>query len=530
MPYLDLYKPTGSKVAGYLVTDAYAYKERLKQLGAKWMPELKAWKVPPTVDPTQLDIPIIMSQRAERWLNSEAAKIQHLANLHFAKDAVVKYPQGLLPYQRVGVRFLADATSCILADDVGLGKTAEAIRAAMEVRARRVLVVTKKTLLYNWIHEIKRWAGIDAFVLTTQNRLPMPTPLAIWIVTNYETVVKRLDELLETYFNVLIVDEASAIKNRKAQRSKAVHKLAKKIQYVWLLTATPAPNHPTEMWSLLHCIRPDVYTSYWKWVDSHCEWDYSYWGGREIGGVKDPKKLAKELAPLMLRRDKSLLDLPPVTWENVWLDTEGEQRRIYRELRTRFLAVLDEERIITAPSVLAQLTRLRQVVCSPALVGGPDESVKTNALLDLLEELTPNHKVLIFTTFAEYVKLLLPKLKEFGTVHITGDMSTKARAEAVERFNKNEDCRVLIGTIQAAGEGLNLQAADVVVFLNKSWVPAENEIQAVGRAHRQGQTKPVHVMNLLMKSTVDEYVEEVLTMKKEMVGAVEHIAERLRRE
>jgi len=530
MPWLDVHVKKG-RVVGFLVTSAYAYRDRLKALGARWEPALNAWRLPLSVDLVRLvtEIPgLFVTDAAAEWLQQAGVWAQHLRALHFAKDAIVRYPHGLDPYQRVGVRFLTDAGRAILADDVGLGKTAQAIRAAMEVDGQHVLVIAKKSLLHNWTVEIRRWAGADAFVFTTQNTLPYSLP---WFtVTNYEVVVRRLEELRACPFDVLIVDEAAAIKNRKAQRSRAVHKLARDIPYVWLLTATPAPNSPDEIWSLLHCIRPEIYTSYWNFVEKHCDYDTNFFGGTEIHGLKDPDAFAEELVPLMLRRDKSLLNLPPVTWETVWVNLEGEQRRIYQDLRQKFLAVLDEERVVTAPSVLAQLTRLRQVTCSPALVGGPDESAKTEVLLDLLEDLTASHKVLVFTTFAEYVKLLLPRLGPFGAVSITGDTPAPARAEAVRKLNEDPGTRVFIGTIQAAGEGLNLQAADVVIFLNKSWVPSENEIQAVGRAHRRGQDKPVHVISLTAVRTVDEYIEEVLQAKKQATEAVEHLAERLRRE
>lgn len=508
-----------------LVRNAYPYRQQLKALGARWSPEQRVWLLPVSVSPFELftRVPNIeLDKAAMQWLQRMAS----LAGLHNAEDVSITHGDRLLPYQRVGVKFLTEAKRAILADDVGLGKTAQAIRAALEINAKHVLVVTKKSLLHNWTCEIQRWAGCSAYVLTTQNTF-VPER---FVVTNYETVIKRTGELIRQDFDVLVVDEAAAIKNRKARRTKAIYQLAKNIPYVWLLTATPTPNSPDEIWSLLHCIRPKAYSSYWSFVEKHFITRPNFFGGRDIVSVKNPDALAQELAPMVLRRDKTRLNLPPLTEETIWLSLDGEQRRIYRELRQYFVTILDEEKVVTAPSVLAQLTRLRQVLCSPALIGGPDESIKTDALFELLEEYTPQHKVLVFTTFASYVKLLLPKLEQFGAVAITGDTPMHERAQAVERLNNDPNTRVFIGTIQAAGEGLNLQAADIVIFLNKSWVPSENETQAIGRAHRQGQKNPVHVVNLVVAKTVDEYIEEVLAAKKQRTDAVLHIAERLRSE
>ena len=520
-----LYITVDESKKGFLVRNAYNVRHVIKHMGGKWIEKEKAWLLPLYADIFKLAQyeQIEASKEAMLYVTTR----ERLKALHTSHDAVVKYPDGLDPYQRVGVRVLADAKRAILADDVGLGKTAQAIRAAMEVDAQRVLGVTKKSLIYNWLVEIRKWSGNEAAVVTTRNTIDYS---AKWLVTNYEAAVSRPFELKAYKPDVLIVDEAAAIKNRKAQRTKTIHGLAKHIPYVFLLTATPMPNSPDEIWSLLHCLYPEQFSSYWRFVEEHLDWGYNFFGGREIYGIKNPREFTEMLAPIMLRRDKSLLRLPPVTFETLYVELTETQRRIYRDLRFRFLTILDEERIVTAPSVLAQITRLRQVVCSPALIGGEDSSAKTEALVELLEELTPNHKVLVFTTFADYVKLLLPTLEPFGTVVITGDTSAEARMKAVQKFNEDPKTRVFIGTIQAAGEGLNLQAADVVIFLNKSWVPAENEIQAIGRAHRRGQTKPVHVINIVAAHTIDEYIEEVLQQKLSTTDVVNHIAERLKNE
>ncbi|BCV23334.1 DEAD/DEAH box helicase [Gelria sp. Kuro-4] len=431
-------------------------------------------------------------------------------------------------YQTEGVQFLVDTKRAILADDVGLGKTAQAIHAALRIGASRVLVVTKKSLVYNWKHEIRRWAGEEGVILTTKSVLDVPNR---FVLTNYETVVRRIDALLEQHWDALIVDEAAYVKNRKAKRSITIFKLAQTIPYVWLLTATPMPNNVAELWSLLHILDRKKYTSYWRFVDQYCWTEPNFFGGKTfLPGIKDEVGFQREIAPIMLRRTKELLNLPPVSYETIYVEQTGEQQRIYRDLKKSFLSIIDDTHYVMAPTALAQLTRLRQVVCSPALVGGKDDSAKTDALIELLEELAAQHKILVFTTFAEYVKLLLPELTPFGAVSITGEHSQEQRLKATETFQADDKCRVLVGTIGAMGEGLNLQSADVVVFLNKDWVPSNNLIQAVGRAHRRGQTKPVHVISLITKGTVDEYVEEALEAKLVTHQAFEAIIKRLREE
>jgi SNF2 family DNA or RNA helicase len=514
---------------GYAVKASYDERTALHAVGARWHPATKTWHLPLDADLDRLEssLTLFWDMEALRWAEREAEARKRLVSLHRAKDAVIAYPDCLEPYQRVGVRFLADAKRAILADDVGLGKTAQVIRAAMEVNAERVLVVTRKTLVYNAQREILRWAAANSFVLTTKSK---ELPQRHWVVTNYETVVRRLGELLRQPWDVLILDEAAYVKNRQAERTKAVFKLAQKVPYVWPVTATPTPNGVWELWSLLHIVRPEKYTSFWRFVEQYCYTEPNFFGGRSfLPGIKNEHLFQKEIAPIMLRRTKEVLNLPPVSYETVYVSLTQEQARIYKQLKSSFLAEVGDSYVV-APTVLAQLTRLRQVLCSPALIGGRDESGKTETLLELLEDLTAQHKVLVFTTFAEYARLLEPRLRAFGGVCITGQASQAERLKAVDTFQTDPKCRVLVGTIGAMGEGLNLQAADIVIFANKDWVPSNNLVQAVGRAHRRGQDKPVHVISLVVPDTVDEYTEVVLERKLQTNEAFELIVRRLRKE
>jgi len=512
-----------------LLRTEYGERSAARLVGGRWDPKLRAW-VLPAPDPGIISelsrhIPLYGTQEVASWLERERSRSRHLAALHEAKDALVRRPEGLDPYQRVGVRFLADAGRAILADEMGLGKTAQAVRAAEEVGAATVLVVCPKSLILNWLREIDRWAScrLAAPLWSDDTELPAVP----WIVTNYDALRKHLPALLAWRPEVLIVDEAAAIKNRKTQRAEAVHALAKVARYCWLLTGTPVRNNPAELWSLLHALYPARYTSYWRWVERHCVTARNPWGGVDILRVRDEDRLREELAPLMLRRTKALLGLPPKTRETVLVGMTPEQGRLYRQMRDLFLAAVDKEKVVTAPSVLAQLTRLRQICCSPALIGGPDSSGKTDAVIDIVEANADAHKILVFSTFAEYVKLLCSKLQRWGTVGITGDMAAQDRDEAARRFTEDPDCRVLVGTVTAMGEGLNLQAADLVVFANRDWTPAVNE-QAEDRAHRRGQDKPVHVITLVTAGTVEEHVEDLIGRKLAVIAQV--LAERLRSE
>lgn len=405
-------------------------------------------------------------------------------------------------YQKDGVSFLLDTKRAILADYMGTGKTATAITACCALDARRVLVVNKKSLLTNWQREVAKWStdpGID------------------WTITNYEQVVLHPEKYPPGNFDVMIVDEAAAIRNRKSKRSKAIRKLGKKVPFLWLLTGTPVVQGVWDLWALLNAINPKKYSSFWDFAHQHVLMSHNGFG-IEFIGTRDDHALAEELRPVMLRRMG--LELPPLTFEDVYVSMSSEQQRVYQELQNLFVAKAGDS-VVVAPSKVALITRLRQVACTPALLGGENRSAKTDALCDLLEDITVRHKVLIFSFFAEYIKVLNTVLSAYNPAYIIGNQSVAQQTESEYKFNHDDSCRVLLGTIGAMGEGLNLQAADVVIFADQDWLPANNE-QAWKRAHRRGQTKPVRVVRLITQDTVEEYVQEKVDNNASRIEILEH--------
>lgn len=493
---------------------SYREKDVAKLAGARWDGRRRCW-VFPDLPPDGLLAAsgLSVTKSAAERLAQECARREALEALHRASDVELGcgHGAGLDPYQRVGAKFLALAKRAILADFVGAGKSAQAIRAACEVGARKALVVTRKSLIHNWHQQFELWMPVRASFT--------------YDITNYEQVVRRLDEFVRQGYDVLIADEATQVKNRKAQRSRALFALAKGIPHVWLLTGTPVLNRPDELWMLLHIVNPARYGSYWKFVEQYCLLERNPWsGGWKVVGLKPGASgaLAKELAPVLLRRERNTVALPPITRETIYVELTPTQKELYRSMLKEFYVLLDQGTMLHAPSVVAQLVRLKQIACTPVLVGGPDESAKTQALLEYAEDYARDYKLLVFTTFAKYADHLADKLAEYGVVKITGAVSEKSRKEAADAFNGDPACRVLVGTIGAMSEGLNLQSADIIVFTDKAWVPSAVE-QAEGRAWRRGRVHPVHVVTLVASKTVDEHIEAVLQSKVRIVKEMDAV-------
>lgn len=429
----------------------------------------------------------------------------------------------LAPEQVYGKEFLKQRKRVLLCDDVGVGKTPQAVVAASETDSERILFATKKSLMFQATEEIARWTA-DTFTEYTVDSKELTT--ARFTVTNYNALLSR--PILSTIkWDTVIIDEATAIKNRNAKRSKAFKQLTKNVPNVYLLTGTPIHNRPDELWHLLHVLNPKYFSSYWRFVFSHCYVEQNYWGAKEITGIKDSEGLAKVLEPYMLRRTNEVLNLPMLTSETIKVRMGNQQRKAYKDMEATCMTMLEAEStngvLVVSPNVLSQLMRLRQIACSTAMLGGRDYSAKADALEDLLDIHAEYHKFIIFSNFRGFINILADRLQKYNPAIVMGGMKESQVADEVRnKFINDDGCRIMLCTIDAAGEGLNLQVADRVVFADLPWVP-KSITQCVGRARRRGQDKPVHVYRLITDGTVDEYMDEVLTHKDEMIAELEAV-------
>jgi SNF2 family DNA or RNA helicase len=239
--------------------------------------------------------------------------------------------------------------------------------------------------------------------------------------------------------------------------------------------------------------------------------------------------LTRALRPFLLRRTKEqvLRDLPTKTEQVIFCDLVGEQRREYDELRDHYrralLASTEERGRVDPIQVLEALLRLRQMACHPGLIDparSEEECAKFELLLPLIDEVREGgHKALVFSQFSSLLDLVRTRLDQRGVTYAQLDGRTTRRAEQVERFQTDPACDVFLITLKAGGYGLNLTAADYVFVLDPWWNPAA-EAQAVDRAHRIGQTRPVMAYRLIARDTVEERVLTLQAHKRELAESV----------
>lgn len=416
-----------------------------------------------------------------------------------------------------------------LADDMGLGKTVvvlallEARRVERNSERRPSLVVLPRSLVFNWTSEAARFApALRVLDFAGADRHLAAGSLidADVVLTTYGTLRRDIARLQAHRFDYVILDEAQAIKNDSTSTAKAVrllqgdHRLA--------LTGTPVENHLGELFSLFEFLNPGLLGT-GRLFDR----PRGTTAGAERGHVD---KVARGLRPFILRRTKEQVapELPARTEETLYCELDTKGRTLYNGLRDHYRRVLlrkiDREGVAQSRfAILEALLRLRQAACHPGLLpqaAAGTSSAKFEVLLARLEELqAEGRKALVFSQFTSLLGLLRLRLDAAGRVYEYLDGDTRDRATPVARFQNDAECGLFLISLKAGGVGLNLTAAENVFLLDPWWNPAV-EMQAIDRAHRIGQTKPVFAYRLVARDTVEERILELQAHKRALADAI----------
>ncbi len=418
-----------------------------------------------------------------------------------------------------------------LADDMGLGKTIqvlallEARRAEGALTRRPALVVAPRSLVFNWAREAARFTPrLRLLDHTGQTRARAPADLTASdvVLTTYGTLRRDIALLREVVFDTVVLDEAQAIKNAGTQAAKAVRLLRGDQRLA--LSGTPIENHLGELWSLFEFLNPGM-------LGASSAFQF---GSRAAKDPDGPARalLARALRPFVLRRTKAQVasDLPERTEQTLRCELVGTQRRLYDELRDHYRASLLSRVAVhglakSTIHVLEALLRLRQAACHPALIDRgrrSEESAKFEVLFAQLDEvLEEGHKAIVFSQFTSLLALVRERLDRRGIryAYLDGSTGARARESAVDRFQQEPGCPLFLASLKAGGFGLNLTAAEYVYLLDPWWNPAV-EMQAIDRAHRIGQTRPVFAYRIVAAGTIEEKILEMQASKRELADSI----------
>lgn len=443
----------------------------------------------------------------------------------------------LREYQKTGFLWLKTLNNNgfggILADDMGLGKTIQVIAFLLSEyqetaagKKTRTLIVTPASLVYNWQNEFERFApGLKVRVIAgnaaEREGLIRASGRDEVLITSYDLLKRDLECYEGMRFGYEVIDEAQFIKNHGTQAAKAVKEISARFKLA--LTGTPIENRLGELWSIFDYLMPGFLFSERRFREEF---------EKRIIKEQDAEAMARlqrMIAPFVLRRLKRevLKDLPEKSEENLYVRLEGEQQELYDAHVKRIQIMLkeksDEDFKNSKLQILAELTKLRQLCCDPALVfdGYQGDSAKLDACIQLIQNAVSNqHKVLLFSQFTSMLERIQERLRREGISFytLTGATSKEKRQELVRAFQTDET-EVFCISLKAGGTGLNLTAADIVIHYDPWWnVAAQN--QATDRAHRIGQENPVTVYKLISRGTIEENIVKLQERKQELADEV----------
>ena len=424
----------------------------------------------------------------------------------------------LRPYQQIGYNWLMTMLNygfgSLLADDMGLGKTLQVISvltSLYEKNSYKTLLVVPSSLMFNWLREFNKFSNLKPIIIHNQ----AGTKVKDITIDNgiYITTYKMVSKLKDHKFDLLIIDEAQAIKNINTTQSNIIRTINTTNRIA--LSGTPIENNIMELYSIFDFLNKGLLGTSKEFTKLN----------KEI--VKDESygKIRKLIKPFLLRRlktDKSIInDLPDKLETNEYITLSKKQLILYNKEVENLKLILEQEEIPKG-IVLNMILKFKQICNHPANFLNNDDynfndSGKYDTLKQIAESIRDNQEqMLVFTQFKEMCEPLNEFLKSIfnkeGLV-LTGSTTAKNRDLMVTRFNSDEYIPYMVLSLKAGGTGLNLVKANHVVHFDRWWNPAV-ENQASDRAYRIGQNKQVNVYKFITKNTIEERIDDIINSKQ----------------
>jgi Superfamily II DNA/RNA helicases, SNF2 family len=449
-------------------------------------------------------------------------------------------------YQKSGFDWLVFLHRCgmagVLADDMGLGKTVQTLALlqwAKENGAKLpALVVAPTSVIINWQREAARFTpGLKTLILAGTDREKLLGTMSGFdlVLVSYAILRRDAEQLRRHRFSYIVLDEAQHVKNPASLGARVVSSL--QAEHRLALTGTPIENRLSDIWSIFHLLMPGF-------LGSETSFRNRYARPIEADGNVDVRtRLRNRIRPFILRRLKEEVarDLPPRTDTIIPVDLSPGQQALYKDMlkvaRERVESVVSMVGLEKAHiSILSELLRLRQICNDPRLLKMPPgtmlpPSAKLEAFAELVHNLIDEgHRALVFSQFTEMLAILVEWADAEGIPYEYLDGSTRNRQEHIDRFNSVDGPPLFFISLKAGGTGLNLTYADYVIHYDPWWNPAVEE-QAINRAHRIGQDKPVFSYRLITQGTVEQKIVAMQARKQRLAEGVissdEEIGKRL---
>jgi SWI/SNF-related matrix-associated actin-dependent regulator 1 of chromatin subfamily A len=420
-----------------------------------------------------------------------------------------------LEHQKVAIEELLKNKKYILADDMGLGKTTSTIIASLETGTKKILIICPASLKINWQREYQLYSEKTSFVCEGKNY----SEDAEIVIMNYDIIKNFHDSkdrknsiILNSKFDLVIIDEAHYIQNVQAQRTKLINDLVRDIDRLWLLTGTPMTSRPINYFNLLSLVDSPVAKNWMAYVVRYCSGYQFKVGPRKVWnvmGASNLEELRDRTSTTVLRRLKEdVLDLPEKIITPVYLRLRS---KLYEEVMGDYYNWYEKnpEESKNLSIQFTKLTQVRQVIAEE----------KTQHTIELAENIVEQGKKVII--FCNFTKSLETIVNHFGksAVRLDGSMSKIQRQDAVDRFQEDDKVKVFVGNIKAAGVGITLTAAEAVIMNDLSFLPSDHS-QSEDRAYRYGQKNNVLVYYPIFENTIEGIIYDILNTKKRIIATV----------
>jgi len=447
-------------------------------------------------------------------------------SLAIKSNTKIPSPKGLdyYPFQKAGIDYALQRKGTLIADQMGLGKTMQAIGFINYKKLKRILIICPATLKTNWEKELKKWLTFKSTIGIAYSKQPFPNKNIV--IINYD-IINKFEDVKNKTWDLLICDESHYIKNNTAERTRQIVGSNRrgiapiKADHYLFLTGTPILNRPREIWTVANFLHPEEFSNFFSFAHRYCG-AYNTGYGWNYNGASNLEELQDRLRSLfMVRRLKSevLKELPDkirqvITIPYSSLATQIDNEKIlydkYKDIiqNIKGMEVYEKENKCksTAPA-LSEISAAREQTAL-AKVPFVIEHIK--------ESLEQEEKIVVFAHHHSVVNAIASNFKRTEYVLLTGQTPQKTRELAIRAFQESPTKRLFIGSILAAGVGITLTAASHIIFAELDWVPG-NLCQAEDRCHRIGQKDSVFVQHMIAEQSIDSLMIDSIFRKQEII-------------
>lgn len=546
---------------GFLLRVKYNpdFVQAVRQIpSAKWIAQERAYLINLFDFPAFFDLARSFALDV-RFEEGSIAKVSELkSNLKFlsdeAKSKQVLEPEGIKikmrGYQILGSQFMYYAKRCLNADAPGSGKTIQSIAAVVLNKnagnGHKTLVVVPNSVKWNWKAEVDKTCDLKAIVLDSNGikrhrQYEEDMGNSDMYIMSYDSFMADWEELISFFHpNILILDEAHRLSNRSNRITKIMIggkglrksflTACQTIHSIYLLTGTPIVNKIEDLYPLIKIIDPTMYNvigfreRYMKVKECKKNINGKIIKFPLILGYKNTDEIKKRLKPFMIRRtkDEIISELPKITIKTLEIELSKEEREYYDKLKQDYKNSFRASSLLgnkITPEILNWFMKA-QLICDSMELVEESNIKKSSKLEELIKTVNDNieeNKVVIFTKFRKMLHIIERELAKYKPLIIHGDVKDIDRQKAIDEFRNNPERKLFISTLAAGGVGINLTVGDkndITMILYDRWYSAALNNQAISRSFRMGQERPIEVIILRCKDTIEEHIEKIWANKE----------------